>query len=208
MSDYITPAVLRTYIKDDSIISPDSVAGACTAASRLVDSYCERYFYQDATVSDRFYTPCSLYEVETDDISTTSGLIVAADSGYDGTYAQAWTIVSDFFLEPVNPAASGVTLPYRKITALYSNAGGKYFYPRYRGYTRPYVKVTAKWGWSSVPDAIVQATKILAARYLKMSDAPFDVAGFNEFGAVRVREYSPAAETLLRPFKLCPIATA
>jgi hypothetical protein len=207
-TDYITPAVLRTYIGDDTLLNADSVAGACTVASRLVDSYCERYFFQDLAVSDRFYRPCSPYEVETDDISTNVGLIVAADTAYDGTYGQAWTVNSDFFLEPVNPNASGSTLPFRKITALYQNAGGKYFIPNYPGYTRPYVKVTAKWGWPAVPDEIVQATKILAARYLKLSDAPFDVAGFSEFGAVRIREYSPAAEALLRPYKLCPIASA
>jgi hypothetical protein len=63
------------------------------------------------------------------------------------------------------------------------------------------VKVTAKWGWLAVPDAVQQATLFLANQYYKTArEAPLGVAGFGDFGAVRVRAM-PQVENLLQPLR-------
>ncbi len=126
MTDYITPDELRDYIDSDTTNFQSVVASSCTVASRMVETATGRYFYADGTVSERFYPACSAYEVETDDISTTTGLIVATDDQYDYTYATAWTINTDFVLDPSNPTATGITRPYTKILA----TGSSKWFPR------------------------------------------------------------------------------
>jgi hypothetical protein len=60
------------------------------------------------------------------------------------------------------------------------------------------VQITALWGWSAVPDPVKQATLIIAAEQWKLKDAPFGVAGFGEFGPIRVRDNPMAASLLAR----------
>jgi hypothetical protein len=62
------------------------------------------------------------------------------------------------------------------------------------------VQVTAQWGWAAVPDSVKQATKILAAEIFRLKDAPLGVAGFNDFGPVRVREV-PQVSMLLKRYR-------
>jgi hypothetical protein len=63
------------------------------------------------------------------------------------------------------------------------------------------VQVTAKWGWPAVPPAVKQAAFIVAADLFKAKDSAFGVAGFGEFGAVRVgSRMNPQAQALLAPF--------
>ena len=61
------------------------------------------------------------------------------------------------------------------------------------------VQIIGTYGWPSVPEGIKQATKILAARYYKLGDAPFDVAGFGEYGSIRVSVPKTAME-VMRPY--------
>lgn len=55
------------------------------------------------------------------------------------------------------------------------------------------------WGWPEVPAAIKMATIIGAAELWKLKDAPFGVAGFGEYGVVRVRK-NPKVMELVWPY--------
>src|SRR5690348_8178617 len=103
MSNYITVPELRAYVNDTGTQNQSVFDDAVESASRQVEELCGRYFTQDSTVSTRTYFPYNTYECCVDDISTTTGLLVAIDTNGDGTYDQSWTINTDFFLEPVNP---------------------------------------------------------------------------------------------------------
>jgi hypothetical protein len=61
------------------------------------------------------------------------------------------------------------------------------------------VEVTGVFGWPAVPAPVVQATMLVASELFRLRDAPFGVAGFGEFGAVRVRE-NPKVAALLDPY--------
>jgi hypothetical protein len=64
---------------------------------------------------------------------------------------------------------------------------------------RATLQVTAKFGWSAVPVDVEEACLLKAASLFKRKDAPFGVAGFGEFGVVRIRRDSDVGE-LLNPY--------
>ncbi|HEX6969857.1 MAG TPA: hypothetical protein VF174_13755, partial [Micromonosporaceae bacterium] len=136
-----------------------------------------------------------------DDFHTTTDLVVATDTGDDGTYATAWA-ASDYELEPVNGMVSGQSdWPYYRIRAV-----GSHDFPQC-GRRRNTVQVTAQWGWAAVPGPVKEACLIVAEELFKLSDAPFGVAGFGEFGPVRVRMNS-RAQSLLAPYRRNPVLVA
>lgn len=61
------------------------------------------------------------------------------------------------------------------------------------------VQVIARWGWAAVPEAVKTACKITASDLSKLKDAPFGVAGFDQYGAVRVRA-NPIVMRTLGPY--------
>jgi hypothetical protein len=202
LTDYITPDDLRGWIGSDTTNNSNAVQIACTVASREIEQLCERYFYQDSAVADRYFTPDDWYTTCTDDISTTTGLIVATDDAYDGTYSTTWTINTDFILRPRNVSASGVTRPWNEICS----TGTKNFPParRYRPET---VKVTAKWGWVTVPDAVKQATRSAAAWWFQQKDAPDGSIGIDGWGPRFIRD-TPAVSKILGPYMRNTITVA
>jgi hypothetical protein len=62
------------------------------------------------------------------------------------------------------------------------------------------VSVTATWGWATTPAPAIEAVKILAKDILHQRDNRSGVAGFGEFGAVRVRQ-NPYVAMLLDPLR-------
>ena len=133
------------------------------------------------------------HRVDVDDFSTTTGLTVKTDEGDNGTYDQTWTVTTDFTVEPANLNLNGIPWTYTQIRAV----GSKVFPTAGQ---RARVQVTAAFGWPAVPDAVTQATYELALDIFKMKDAPFGVAGFNEYGQIRVRENN-TVKMLLEPYR-------
>lgn len=204
MSDYITPDDLRAYIGSSTTNSDPVAIAVCTVVSRTIDAMCDRHFYQDAAVSARYFDSDDWYYTEVDDISTTTGLIVATDDAADGTYSTTWTLNTDYFLEPINQRQGGIGgWPYTRITSLSTLI----FYKRSVLYRRPLVKVTARWGWAAVPDAVRQAALVGAARLFKMKDAPDGFIGVAGWGPVQLRE-NPEVRALLGPYMKAPYAVA
>jgi hypothetical protein len=192
-TDYVSLDEFRAYIKDTSTLDPAPMQNAILTASRAVELFCDRNeFYQATDV--RYFWPQSFNECSIDDIATTTGLLVDVDAQGNGTYNQPWTLNTDYFLEPVNLKPGW---PYEKISATFAQK----FMPMRRvfQYMRPTVRVTGTFGWPAVPDAIRQAVFVAAAQLYKLGDAPFGVAGFGEFGVVRVRE-NPVVMQLLAPY--------
>ncbi|MDX2921298.1 hypothetical protein PV370_25695, partial [Streptomyces sp. NE06-03C] len=64
------------------------------------------------------------------------------------------------------------------------------------------VQVTARWGWPAVPDEIVQATLIQAARLYKRKDSPEGVTGSAEWGVVRLSRRDPDVWALIEHYVL------
>lgn len=194
-------------IDTDDTTEDAALEMAIEAASRMVDAFTNRRFWQDGSVVVRYYTYRSpfgrryvdSYEMPTlylpDDISTSTGLVVATDGDDDGTYEDTWTLDDDFTLGPANAAADSE--PW---TAIAEMSNGEFSFP-----TNPRgIKITAKFGWAAVPTAVEQATLLQANRLYKRRHSPFGVTGSPAEGAGEMRLLSkldPDVEALVRRYR-------
>lgn len=184
---YCSVAQLKSRFRIGDGADDVELAGTITSASQWVNNYCNRYFWSGAAV--RTYQPDSYYCLDVDDLVSVTSL--KTDASADGVFETTWS-ASDYQLLPTNPSASGETWPYTEVSAV----GSRTFpYSARRGT----VEVSGVFGWPAVPAPVVQATMLVASELFRLRDAPFGVAGFGEFGAVRVRENPKVAE-LLDPY--------
>jgi len=206
VNGYCTLAELRTHLADSgSALDSTLLERAIHASSRAVDRYCDRgidgtpgRFWADAAVAQRTYLCDSAIETYVDDISTRTGLIV--ETGTDGAaFGTTWTSGTDFILEPRNAGVVGAgstadAHAFWKIVAI----GSKRFLP---DHYKPTLRVTARFGWSGIPTDVNAATILKAASLFKRKDAPFGVAGFGDFGVVRIGRNDPDVVDLLSGFR-------
>ena len=171
------------------------------SASREIDSYTERVFYQtgsEGTPVARVYVPQDLYVVETDDIISVTTL--KTDSNGDGTFDTTFD-ASDFQLEPLNGLAGGIETPFTRIRAV-----GTYLWPTYEprnvDANQASVQVTGVFGFATVPTAVRQACILSALRQYKRYESPTGVLGFSDLGAVRVgTKLDPDVERMIQPYR-------
>lgn len=193
---YATLTELKTRLDISDTNDDSRLTAALDSVSREIESWCRRQFNKTTDASARVYQPRHGCLAVVDDFHTTTGLEIATDAGDDGTYETTWA-ASDYQLEPLNGMVSGQSgWPYYRITAI------SRWFPTCS--KRPSVQVTAQWGWAAVPAPVKEACLMMAAETFKMGDAPFGVAGFGEFGAVRVR-MNTRAQTMLAPYRHMPV---
>lgn len=206
--NYVTLGEMKGYLGIPTTKNQfdDELNDICSAASREVELHCNRQFNKDLAVTSRvfeptnamhgydYYTGWSPTRVDTDDFWTTTGLIVAVDNVDDASYSTVVT-AADYELGPLNGIVNGQTgWPYYRMRLAPGVLPIGIFRRR-----RASVRITAQWGWSSVPLPVKQATKIIAAETFQMKDAPFGVAGSDQFGNVlRVRDNKMATGKLAR----------
>ena len=186
-------AALRLTDSTDDTLLENAIEGA----SRRVDGFCGRFFYKtNATAVS--YIARTYYVLTTDDISSSTNLVVKTDDNGDGTFETTWTYGVDYSIEPLN---SGVLQrPYRRISAI----GAKTF-PINIPPSPPYVQVTAEWGWSAVPDDIREATILLAMRGFARYNAALGIVGFGDM-AMNVRAVDPDVREMINPYRLIAVA--
>jgi hypothetical protein len=111
-----------------------------------------------------------------DEIGADDGLVVEVGSG------STWTAVDEADLEqwPLNALAQ-----WQPVEALARLDTSWPDGPRQR------VRITARWGWPAVPDEVIEATLLLAARLYKRKSSPDGTAGVGEWGPVRVSATDP-----------------
>lgn len=172
------------------------IRGAISAASRAIDEACSRRFYADTDANQvRYYSPHRTDHCYIDDLITLTS--IKTDEGDDGTFETTW-VSADYVLEPLNAAAD--SKPYTAIRARPS--GNNVFVPQYP----KSLEVTGKFGWSAIPQPIVDATTILAARILKRKrEAPFGVVSLGLEGAARITAQDPDVVALIGPYMRHPI---
>lgn len=179
-----------TDTTDDAIITE-----AVDAASRAVEEITGRYFWNAADT--RTYVPQSVTRLPLDDIVSVTSLQVDRDG--DGVFEETWTQGADYVLEVspgrYNPSARGEQWPYTEAVVV---TGGKLFPFTWMWSHLNRVQVAGTFGWPAVPSAVVQATLIAAADLFRFKDAQFGVAGFGEFGVVRVGQNTMVKNLLRR----------
>lgn len=188
-------AALRIGTADT--LDDDLIDNCVGAASRLIDGYCNRRFWQSGTAEARVYQAEDSFYCSIDDVAGTA-LTLKTSSQADGTFDVTWK-VSDYQLEPLNGNLDGLTWSYDKIRAV-----GDYLFPTVNANygDQALVQVTAVFGWPSVPEPVTQATIIQASRIFKRYDSPLGVAGFGDLGAIRVSRYlDPDMAQLVEPYR-------
>lgn len=177
---YATLTELKYRLGIPDAQDDDGLGAALDVASKGIEFCCQRQFNDAGTATARTFYVDSPRRGEVDDFHTTTGLIIATDESGEGTYTTAWT-VSDYELHPLNGIVEGVPgWPYSKILGV-----GRTFPVCVR---RAPLRVTARWGWATVPAPVKEATLILAEEVFKLKDMPFGAGGYGEYGRIRARE--------------------
>lgn len=151
---------------------------AIESASRLIDRYCSRFFYDSGSATAKKFRADDPWVLPVPDFSTTTGLVVKTDTTGDGSYDTTWSSTgspADYQVEPFDADDDG--WPYTSIVATDDKT-----FPT--GGRLPAVQVTAQWGWTAVPEPVVEACIIQASRIFKrVREAPFGVAALTIDGA-------------------------
>lgn len=188
---YCTLADVKAALRITDAVDDSLLEMAVESASRLIDGYAYRYFYNAGTATRDFVAEDS-YLTIIDDLISISELKTTDEIGSDYV---TWS-ADDYQLRPVNGKIDGLSVPYTSILStddLLFNIKGQ----------QALVRVTGVWGWSAVPIAIKQACVIQASRIYKRLDSPLGVAGFGDLGAIRVgRALDPDVEQLVMPYRI------
>jgi hypothetical protein len=187
------PEDLNGTHPDDDLFET-AINGTC----RWIDQKCKRHFYQ--VDEPRDFEASDYYNLDLghwNDLVSADALTVDQDG--DGVFEEAWTLGTDFELRPRNVMAGAEEKPYRSVRAIgrrlpiNATAGGRL----------ERIRITGTWGWPAVPEAIVTATKLQAARIVKRKEAPEGVMGLGQFGiTVRMSRFDPDVMAAIRPYRL------
>jgi len=202
---YATLTQLRSHLgyQHDAIGDDAQLELALNAASRQIDGYCGRRFWQDSTLQVREFEAEEWDELEVPvGISTTTGLVVKVDYADNGTFGTTLTLGTDFLLEPRNATAETPVWPYCELEIITSSSN---YFPR-SAYNRNLVQITAKFGWPAVPDDVTQACLIQAAQLAEAKLAVFGAVALGDSAARSLRaSLNPMAAALVSPFQRPPV---
>jgi hypothetical protein len=204
---YLTTDEARQYAGLSYDADTELLDDVVTAVSRAIDQACQRHFWQTSAGTARYFeSPMSatLHLGAFCDLVTVTEVKVDRDG--DGTYEETIT-ASDYALGPANPSAAPEQRPYTQLTllnsVLFPVPGGSAGTGRVA-----LTRITGTWGWPAVPAAVKQACRIQVARIVKRQESPMGVAGFGEFGVVRLTKLDPDVDSMLQPYKLAAYGIA
>jgi hypothetical protein len=169
--DYCTVAELKSFVKIDDTDDDVELGFAITAASRAVDTHCNRQFGLIAAPALFAYVAWPDLErgrwvVDIDDLMTVTGLVVEVPTV---------GVTTAFAKEPANAAAKGepwTRLVFDKDAAVTPTLANDYA-----------VNVTGRFGWSAVPVPVKEATMLQASRLFSRRTSPYGVAGSPDQGS-------------------------
>jgi hypothetical protein len=188
---YATLAEVKASLRITDDLDDALLETAIESASRMIDGYTARTFSNAGTATRNFAATDALNLIIDDAISVSE---VSSTDEVGDTYV-VWD-ANDFQLEPLNSRSDGLYMPYTGIRAV-----GDYTWPVVD--QQALCRITAVWGWASVPIAIKQATVIQSSRLFKRLDSPLGIAGFGDMGAIRVNRYLDSdVEQLAMPFRI------
>lgn len=192
---YATVEALKSRLGVEDTVDDYELHAACFAASRAVEQHCQRTFWRTASGTARTFVATSNTCLDLpafNDLVSVSEL--ATDATGDGTFETVWD-AADYQLLPHDAAVGPEARPYDSIRAI----GSRGFPSNYTGRVDR-VQVTGVFGWPTVPPSVKQATLILAQETFRAKDSVGGVAGFGEFGVVRLT-MNPLYATYIGPYR-------
>ncbi|MFJ6645773.1 head-tail connector protein [Streptomyces sp. NPDC091290] len=192
-NEYVTLEELKAHlgVEADDTSRDVLLNRARVSASRSIDKTTGRRFWLDADPVQRVFNPRGRVVREddgdlflVDDIGDLEGLTVETGSG------SSWSAVTDYETSPDNALADG-----KPIDGLLRPLGTW-------GSATARLRVTAKFGWPAVPDAVAEAALIQASRLYKRKDSPEGIIGSAEWGVRNLSRRDPDVWALIEPFIL------
>lgn len=188
---YSTLAQVKAALRITDSVDDTLLEMAVESASRAIDQYTNRIFYNAGTAV-RYYAPIDSLNVQIDDLISLTSLETMDDD--EQVYDKTW-VAGDYQLEPLNGFSDGLTLPYNHIRAI-----GDFTFLTLGGEAT--VKVTGTWGFASTPIQVTQATVIQASRIYKRLDSPLGIIS-GELGSMRVgSRLDPDVAQLVDSFRI------
>lgn len=190
---YCTLADVKAALRITDTIDDALIENSINAASRMIDQYCNRYFYSSSAGEVRYFKANDGFTCWIDDMQSITDLKTSSTDPliFDTTWA-----TGDYQLQPNNSKANGAYSPYTYITAT-----DNYLFPVWADIAL--VQVTGQFGWASIPDPIKFATIIQASRLFKRLESPLGVAGVSDMGIMRVgSNIDGDVAQLCNPFRL------
>jgi hypothetical protein len=165
--DYITAEEAAAFVRTTDAAELATMGTWVTAASRAIDTRCNRQFGQLAAPATFTYDQAPVYSpttgawfLEIDDVQDPSGLLIdgvsLASSGAD--------------LWPRNAVAKGKAYTHLRWDTSWSS------------WTDP-IEVTATFGWTAVPQQVIAAAGLQVSRFVARRDSPYGIAGSSSEGA-------------------------
>ena len=195
---YATLAQIKSALRIPSADATDDalLEMAVESASRLIDAYSGRNFvYGGTAAATRYFHANDPYVVQIDDARTITQ--VQTSSSEDGIYDVTFDLTAhtgDIQAEPLNDYVGGLTWPFTRLRAI-----GDYVFPVDLETT---VKVTAVYGWPTVPVTVTQACILQSSRIFTRLQSPLGVAGFGDMGIMRVsRGLDPDVSQLIEGYR-------
>lgn len=188
----LTALKKRLGIEADDTTRDDDLNSALSAASRgIIDKVTGRRFWLDAAPVVRTYRLAGRVVCDADgelllvdDIGSVTGLVVEAGSG------TSFTAVTGYETSPDNALADGLAITgLRRVSGSWGAATGR-------------VRVTARFGWPTVPPDITEAALIQASRLYKRKDSPEGIIGSAEWGVRNLSRRDPDVWNLIEPYIL------
>jgi hypothetical protein len=190
---YTTLAEVKSTLQMQGLTYADQdISVAIAAASRAADNATGRRFYLDTALTDRYFTPDTMWNLRIDDIADKAGLVVAIDRAGTGSFTETWAENTEFVLSPLNAPLEFWPWEWLTVRRIF----GKWLPTN----IDRSVKVTAKWGWPAVPQDIKIATEILAVKLLRrVREAPFGVVVMGD-SAARIATNDPDLAPIWRSY--------
>ena len=197
-AQYCSTNDLKTMIGLSGSSQDTNLTNAINASSRLIDQITGRVFFISESVQIKYFTPNNPFILDVPDIATTTGLIVQLDTTDDGSYDKTITLDTDFYLKPLDVVDldGDNDIPFQTLVILDRRSSERFDPDIVRN-----VKITAKYGFNAVPDAIKQACLLQSSRLWKRKDSPFSTYGSSETGERELfQKMDPDAKTLIKPY--------
>lgn len=190
---YCSLADVKAALRITDTIDDALLENSINSASRMIDQYCNRYFYSSSAGEVRYYKANDGFTCWIDDAQSISE--VKTSSTDPLIFDTTWD-VADYQVMPANRWANGAYYPITAITAT-----DNLLFPVWADIAL--VKVTGQFGWSAVPEPIKFASIIQASRLFKRLESPLGVAGVSDIGIMRVgANIDGDVAQLINPFRL------
>lgn len=190
---YCTLADLKAALRITDTVDDSLLENSVNAASRMIDQYCNRYFYSTGAGEVRYYQANDGFICWIDDAQSISEIKTSATDPliFDTTWAS-----DDYQVLPANRYSNGAYYPITGLTAT-----DNLLFPVWADMAL--VKVTGQFGWASIPEPIKFACIIQASRLFKRLESPLGVAGVSDIGIMRVgSSVDGDVAQLINPFRL------